>query len=133
MGETDIEDFKFNLTTLKTLSKYVPVYHEGQDTLFIRPEKPLPATSVDWNGEVWIRVSLDTGDIIGLEIEYFESVFLNKHPEVAKVWKDVKPYCTRRKVKVHDYDICESFIRMIIELLNDIFRNNPQQATFSIR
>jgi hypothetical protein len=131
MGETGIDDFEINFNTLKDLATCIPVYHTGQDTFFIRPEKPLPATSFDWDGELWLRVNAQTGDIVGLEIDNFESVFLKKHPEVAKVWKEAKSHCIHKKIEMRDDDICESFLRMILEFLSDIFQNVPQQARFS--
>ena len=134
MGETGIdEEFKMDLNSFKrSLTHCVPVYHVEHDTFFIRPEKPIPATSFDWHGELWLRVNPETGDIVGLEIENFESVFLKKHPAMAKVWKDAKPYCIRRKIPIHDDDVCESFIRIMIDVLSGMFRDSPQQAQLGI-
>ena len=134
MGKTGIdEEFKMDLNTLKSLTDGIPIYHEAHDTFFIRPEHPVAATSFDWNGELWLRINQQTGAIVGLEIENFESVFLKTHPKLAKVWKDVKPHCARRKIQIHDDDdVCESFIMVLIDLLSAIFKDSPQQADFGL-
>ena len=124
------ENFNIDFKSLENLSTFVPMYHKENDTFFIRPEQPLPAVSFDWNGELWIRVD-STGKIVGLEVENFESVFLKKHPEVAQVWTEAKRFCLHRKVRTNEEDICESFIRIMLQFLSNMFQNNPQQVSFS--
>jgi hypothetical protein len=126
------EQFNIDLNGIKALKDFVPVYHAEQDTFFVRPEKPVPATSYDCDGELWLRVNPETGVIVGIEIENFESVFLKKHPEIAKAWKDVRPYCIRRRIPTYDDEICESFLKIIINLLSSFFKDNPLQGQFSI-
>lgn len=98
-------------------------YHRKEDTLYIRPDKPRPGTSLDWNG-VWIRVDPETHEIIGVEIENFEGIFLKKHPELAKTWQDVRPFVTRKKQSRCDEQ--ESFLLIILTFLRDLL-NGPRQ------
>jgi len=65
-----------------------------EDSLFFG--KPRPAVSIDCDGEFWIRVDPSTGEIVGLEIEDFESVFLKKHPELQRTWQEAKPLCRNK-------------------------------------
>ncbi len=128
-----IEDSpQFTEKTMQNLKSSIPVYHSDEDTLFIRSEISRPAVSYDWGGELWLRFDLVTKEIVGVEVENFESVFLKKHPEVAKVWKDTKPFCTHKKTRTIDGDIYESFIRILLSFLKDLFQNSPQQVSFGI-
>jgi len=96
MGKLIIEDSpQFNEKTIENLKSTTAVYNADEDTFFIRPEIPRPAVSYDFAGELWIRFDPTTKEIIGLEIENFESVFLKQHPEIAKVWKTAKPHCAQ--------------------------------------
>lgn len=114
----------------KRVSSFVCVYHKDEDTFFLRTEPPLPAVSMDWDGELWIRIEPNTGEIVGIEIDNFEAIFLEKHPELAKAWSQVKPLCTRkhRKESQNDWDV---FIRIIVNFLSKLFRDNPLQTSFS--
>ena len=79
MGTQDvknIENLKLDFNTIDNITHFVITYHEDEDTLFIRPNVPRPATSFDWNGEIWIRVDPTNGEVLGLEIDDFEAVFL---------------------------------------------------------
>ena len=42
-------------------------------------------------GEMMIRYDTDTGEVIGLEVELFETHFLKKHPELVEGWGALKP------------------------------------------
>ena len=104
------------------------MYHEDEDTLFIRPEEPEPAVSMDWNGELWFRVNPETNELVGIEIENFETVFLKTYPELAPAWKEIKPLCTHR-YKGKNGGLLESFTRILLGFLSELFKNNPQQLT----
>lgn len=134
MDKTIIEKTpKFTESTLKNLEKLIPLYDSDEDMFFLIPENPVPAISYDWEGEIWIRFDPTTREVLGLEIENFEAVFLIKYPEVAKVWKAVKPFCTRKKTRVkEDENICESFIRVLLSFFDDLTKNTPQQTSFDI-
>ncbi len=133
MGKTILEDSpQFNENTMTNLKGVIPVYHSDEDILLIRPENPRPAVSYDLEGELWLRFDPSTKEVFGIEIENFESVFLKKHPEVAKIWKDVKPFCIQKRTRTADEDICESFIRILLNLFDDLFAKNPQQTSFGL-
>ena len=62
------------------------------DSLLVLFTENRPATSQDVKGELWIRYDSCTGDIIGIEIDDFEQLFLSEfHPELARGWKALKP------------------------------------------
>jgi len=116
--------------TMNNIKSFTPVYHKDEDTFFLRPKKPCPATSVDWEGEFWLRVDPESGEIVGLEIEDFETVFLKKHPELASAWKEAKPLCHRKKPHSYEETTWEAFLRIILEFLQTFLKKNPQQASF---
>ena len=65
---------------------------EEADSLLVLFAENRPATSQDVKGELWIRYDSCTGDIIGIEIDDFEQLFLSEfHPELADGWKVLKP------------------------------------------
>ena len=135
MGTQDvknIENLKLDFNTIDNITHFVITYHEDEDTLFIRPNVPRPATSFDWNGEIWIRVDPTNGEVLGLEIDDFEAVFLKKYPDLAKAWQEVKPLCHRKRTKKYEDASWESFLRIIYEFLVQFFKDKPTQATFSI-
>lgn len=66
--------------------------NEEADSLLVLFAENRPATSQDVKGELWIRYDSSTGDIIGIEIDDFEQLFLTKfHPELVHGWKFLKP------------------------------------------
>jgi hypothetical protein len=133
MGRTNmmnIPQAPINLDTLKNIESFILVYHEDEDTLFVRPDNPRPATSLDWNGEVWIRIDLESGEVVGLEIDDFEGFFLKKHPELALAWQQVKPLCHRKKKDICEEPLWISFIKIITAFLLQLFRTTPQQSSY---
>jgi hypothetical protein len=58
--------------------------------LMLSIRKAPPAISHDVNGEVWLRVVRETGQIVGFEFEDFERVFLRNHPELEPEWKRIR-------------------------------------------
>ena len=131
MGKTGIgEEFTLNLNTLHLLTDYIPVYHQEEDTLFIRPVRTVPCVSYDWDGEFWIRVKPDTGEISGIEIENFEKIFMKKefmkmYPEIRQTWRKIKPLCAQRKSQTCHDDI-KPFLRAMTNLISDMVKHNPQ-------
>lgn len=125
-----VDNPQVNFNTINDLKGLMPVYHQEYDTFYLRGEKPRPATSYDLNGTAWLRVDVESGDIVGLQIDDFESVFLKKYPELAKAWKEVKPLCVRPKSRKCPVDAEESFLLIIINFLLTLFRDNPQQESF---
>ncbi len=135
MGDTITRDHNpsSNLTlnheTISNMLSYSCIYHEDEDVLFISPENPKPATSFDWNGEIWLRIDPQTEEIIGIEIENFEKVFIKKHPELDQVWRTVKSSCKHKTKRTND-NTWESFIRIVLEFISSLFENTPQQLVF---
>jgi len=77
-------------STINNLKTFTPRYDSKRDVFYLRPSVPRPATSIDCEGQLWIRVDVQTGEIVGVEIEDFEAVFLRLHPEVAHAWAEYK-------------------------------------------
>ncbi len=126
----DLDSLQIDYDTMSNIKSFTSVYHEDEDTFFLRPEKPRPATSVDWDGEVWIRIDLKNGEVVGLEIEDFENVFLKKQPELAISWKEAKPLCRRKRSRKYEATTWDAFLRIILEFLQTFLKENPQQASF---
>lgn len=126
MTETAVPQIKIDFGTLRNVGDFRLVYHEDEDTLFLRPAKALPGTSVDWNGEVWIRVSLASGEIVGLEIDEFEFVFIKRHPELESAWKEIKPLCLRKPVR------CAGPSALILlNFFTRLLQGSPQPASLA--
>lgn len=127
-----IDSPQVKFETINNLKKLKPIYNTKYDTFFLRSDKPQPATSYDLNGMMWLRVDVVTGEVIGLQIDNFESVFIKKYPELAKAWKEAKPVCVRAKSKKCTDDMRESFLLIIINFVLTFFRDNPNQGSFSL-
>jgi uncharacterized protein YuzE len=130
-----------DLTSFRNLSVFEVMYHGGSDTLFLRPSEPRPATSIDWNGELWIRVDPATGEVVGLEIGDFETIFLKKHPDVATAWEEAKPRMScwlrypitlRKKTCEGEKVTSESFLNILSNFLMRLFYTEPYQAAFPL-
>lgn len=74
-----------------TESELVGNYDRKRDVLYIcqRSAQHEPAVSLDIDGDFWLRIDPKTGDVVGIEIEDFRTIFLEKFPEVAHIWKQV--------------------------------------------
>jgi uncharacterized protein YuzE len=123
-------NLNIKLESIKNLENIMPSYDKKFDTFFISPSKPVPAVSVDWNGEFWLRVA-SNGDVVGLEVENFEKVFLVKYPEVKVIWKDVKHICIKNEKKLTKKSLkeCEPFLRILLTFLSELFKTHPSQQT----
>ena len=129
---TTMSNTSIDLNTLKNVKNFELTYHDGDDTLFIRPATARPATSLDWEGELWVRVDVETGEVVGLEIDDFEAVFLKKYPSLAKAWQEVKPLCHRKRTKKYEDTSWDSFLRIIFEFLIQFFKDKPAQPALGI-
>ncbi len=130
---TEPPNFNIKLETITNLKDLMPSYDKRFDTFFLSPIKPISSVSVDWNGEFWLRVA-SNGDVVGLEVENFEKVFLFKYPEVRVIWKDFKQTCLKneRKLLPNPPGEYESFLRILLNFLSELFQTNPsQQALMS--
>jgi len=133
MGRTvEQTHFEIDFSTLENVMHFLLVYHDDEDAFFLRTEQPRPAVSFDWDGDIWLRVDPCNGEIVGLEIDDFESVFLRKYPELANAWKEVKPLCHRKKMTIPDENSWGAFLRIILEFLRTLVRDNPKQAEFAV-
>lgn len=131
MGRTKLmntETPQINFASIENIKSFVIVYDEEADTLYARPEQPCPATSIDWDGQMWIRVDPENGEIVGLEIDDFEAFFIKKYPEVAQAWSEAKPLYHRKASRYKD-DSWQSFVQIILGFILQFFKNNPQQAS----
>jgi uncharacterized protein YuzE len=97
------------------------VYDKKHDTLFIRRGAPRPGTSIDLEGEAWLRMDPRTGEILGFEIEDFERVFLPRHPDIASAWHEAndRGRLFRRRT--------ESLLAIIIDFIRRFLDVHPQQ------
>lgn len=127
-----VNDPQIDLKTIENLKTFEIVYDDNEDVFFARPSIPRPATSLDWEGEIWVRVDPNTGEIVGLEIEDFETVFLKKHPALAKAWQEVKPLCCRKRTNKYEDESWASFLRIIYAFFSEFFSDNPAQSAFGI-
>jgi hypothetical protein len=65
-------------------------YLSDIDILNIRFGRSGPAYNVDLLGGLMLRVDFDTGEVIGAEIENFESDFLEPYSDLAPIWARIK-------------------------------------------
>lgn len=80
---------RINFDTLENIREFECCYNKKADALFLQVEPPLPATSVDWDGELWIRINPETGEITGIEIENFKRFFVKKYPFIKSISMEV--------------------------------------------
>ena len=114
-----------DMRTISNLKWYVPRYDAKRDVFLLRPSTPRPATSVDCDG-MWVRVDVETGEIVGLEIEDFQSVFLKQHADVAQAWQSYKRLASR-EVRVR-----ESFLVILVDFLRSLLAGQCEQRTMEI-
>jgi len=120
---TDISEINFN--TLDNILKFFCVYHQKEDVLFLGPPQPVAAVSIDLNGELWLRVEPLSKEIVGIEIEDFQLIFLKNHPELSDAWKAIKVKCRNRKaIESNDnpalkiiLSFAQNFVRVNLRLL----------------
>jgi uncharacterized protein YuzE len=118
-----------DVTTFDNISKFTCNYHQDKDILFIREKTPRPAISVDWGGEVWVRIEPTTGEIVGLEIEDFETVFIKKYPEIDKAWKEARSYCCKPGTSKNNV---ESSLLIILNFIRTLLKDKPKQGTLNL-
>lgn len=107
-----------NLETLKNIMSFIPLYLEDIDTLIFQPENPVPAISVDCDGDVILRIDPKTKEIVGIEIEDLEGYFIIKYPAFAPIWKQMKGIIKRNKC---ENETLTTFLTIVQELLNEFF------------
>lgn len=112
-----------DMSTVNNLETFAMKYDAKRDVLFLRPSTPRPATSIDCDGQLWLRVDVHTGEIVGLEIEDFESVFLKQHPEVAQAWT----VCRRRIGGAKPDHLRDSFLVILAGFLRSFLSHCSEQ------
>ena len=106
-------------------ARFVMDYDKTTDILYVRPPKARAATSVDLDEDVWLRVDLATGEIVGFEIDDFELVFLKKHPELAAPWHEIRPKAPTEKMAL--------VLAIFLEFLRSLASPHPQQPRLEPR
>ena len=97
-------------------------YNKERDVLIMTVSTLGPAVSLDVDGEFWVRVVPEAREVVGVEIEDFERVFLKNHPEVVADWQ--KP---GRQVRANRGTIQQSqqLTRHVMGLLEHILATRP--------
>jgi len=117
--------------SFKNVKNFVPKYLSDIDTLVLRPKgKSIPAVSIDIDGEMYVRVAPETGEIVGLEIEDVDKYFAQKYPEFGAIWKQAKRSVA--KSNCNDRAIA-TFMSIVYDLLEDVFKegDGPQIMSHS--
>ena len=60
------------------------------DSLLVLFQENRPASSLDVDGELWVRYDPESGDVIGVEIDDFEQFFLEKYSMLGHGWATIK-------------------------------------------
>ena len=81
MGEKEIK-YKINWNTLDNINDFMVDYNQDDDILLMQSKKERPSISIDCDGEFWCRIDPKTGEILGIEIEDFQRIYLRNHPEL---------------------------------------------------
>ena len=85
-----------------------------------------PAVSLDVDGEFWLRMDPETGEIFGVEIEDFEGNFLVTNPQLRAGWPEVRQRLTKSRRGSE-----ASAIRAIAEYVGQAVRARPPQLRFA--
>ena len=80
MDKTVMIDWK----TVNNILSFEAQYNSKSDVFLMQSKEDRPAVSVDCDGEYWVRVDPETGEILGIEIEDFKRIFLKRHPTLLK-------------------------------------------------
>ena len=70
---------KIDYNTIDNIRTFTSSYDREMDSLLIQPKTPVPAVSIDWGGDLWLRVNPDNGEIVGVEIEDYKEFFSKKY------------------------------------------------------
>lgn len=111
---------------LQAFVHFKGVYNARVDTLCLSLTPKRPGVSLDVGGHYWIRFDPETHEVIGVEVEDFERVFLARYPELALSWREVKPAIVKRR-KAKDDGPVGDYLRLLYKWLNDALQNHPQQ------
>lgn len=120
-AKTSELDNTIRLETLeKNVKSFTPLYLQDIDTLILKLEEPVPAISVDYNGDLYLRINPDTKEVVGIEIEDFEEYFIAKYPAFAPIWKDAKSMIKKNRL---ENESLTAFLTILQELLSELVVN----------
>ena len=113
-----LDNSTIHLESLKNLRNFSLHYLANIDTLIFQIQMiPVPAISVDCDGDILLRVDPKTSEIVGVEIEDFEGYFITKYPAFAPLWKQVKSTVTKNKCET---EAITTFLTIVQELLTEL-------------
>jgi len=112
-----------DMATLDNLRTMSPKYDARRDVFMLRSLPTRPATSFDCDGQFWMRLDVQSGEIVGLEIEDFQSVFLKQHPEMAQAWLDYR----RRRIGAASDRTSQSFLVILAGFLRSFLSDCSEQ------
>lgn len=75
---------QINWNSWDNILKFKADYNEKRDIFIAYCEDEREVISIDCDGEFWVRIDPQNGEILGVEIEDFKRVFLKKHPQILK-------------------------------------------------
>ena len=107
------------------LADLIQSYDKQRDILFMHAPPKSPAVSLDVGGHFWIRYNPQTSEVIGVEIEDFEQVFLKLYPQLSPGWKIVKPRII--KLPKRTEVTLEEYLLNLMLFLKNVLKMNPQQ------
>ncbi|MDP2919726.1 MAG: hypothetical protein Q8O43_05885 [Dehalococcoidia bacterium] len=116
----ELNNNTIKLETLKNLMSFSPTYLGDIDTLIFQPLNPIPAVSVDCEGDILLRIDPKTREIVGVEIEDFEGYFITKYPAFAPIWKQMKGVIKKNKCGNENLTV---FLTIVQELLKELVNN----------
>lgn len=100
-------------------------YDRRRDIFLAYKTPKAPAVSLDVGGHVWIRFLPESGDVVGVEIEDFERVFLVKYPELAVGWEQLKPRIIKRFTR-HEHTMPD-YLRLLLRYVKEMLATHPPQ------
>ena len=105
----------------EAINSFARSYDKQRDILFIYKTPKRPAVSFDVGGHFWIRIDPVSGEVLGLEFEDFEQVFLARYPELRLGWEKIKPRIIKRNNGVAEY------LRLLLLSAQEILKEHPHQ------
>jgi uncharacterized protein YuzE len=114
--------------TADRLRSFALKYDSRRDVLFLRPTPPVAATSIDCDGQLWLRVRIDTGEVAGLEIEDFKAVFLPRHPQLRSAWEGLRGPSNRATSRDAERPFVDLLVSHVGILLAECVRDHRREV-----
>ena len=124
IAEIPVPELRWNSEIIDT---FVRSYDSERDILFAHTMPKRPAMAMDVGGHLWIRFDPETHEVIGIEIEDFERVFLVKYPELSLGWTEDKPKIT--KPLRNDVGSVSEYLRFLIMYVKGMLEHHPLQTS----